>query len=351
MPFNIIRADITKVSADAIVNAANSSLLGGGGVDGAIHRAAGPELLKECRTLGGCNTGEAKATKGYNLGCRYIIHTVGPVWRGGKDGEEELLRSCYKNSLELAREKGCESIAFPLISAGVYGYPKYQALDVATRTIAEFLEDSDMDVTMVIFDKGSYAAGNALMGPIAQYIDDAYAEKNDDSRFRSFFGNRLKSAAKKSKGSAPMQELCDICEEAPAASSAAMSAPAGAAPSLDAFLSNRDEGFSQCLLGLIDRSGMTDVQVYRKANIDRKLFSKIRSDPNYRPSKQTAIAFAIALELPLDEARDLLMKAGFALSHSNRFDVIIEYFISNGNYNIFEINETLFAFDQSLLGA
>ena len=241
MPLIIVRNDITKMPVDAIVNAAKESLLGGGGVDGCIHRAAGPELLAECRRLGGCKTGDAKITKAYLLPCRYVIHTVGPVWRGGGHGEREQLASCYRTSLALAQAHNCETVAFPLISSGIFGYPKDQALRVAVDTIGEFLLGSDMTVYLVIFDRAAY-------------------------------------------------------------------------------------------------------------QISGKLFAKIRSNPGYKPSKSTAIAFAIALELNLDETRDLIARAGYALSASSKFDVIIEYFIGRKKYDIFEINEALFAFDQSLLG-
>ena len=166
MPLKIVRGDITKLAVDAIVNAANKTLLGGGGVDGCIHRAAGPELLRECRTLGGCETGEAKLTKGYRLPCKYVIHAVGPIWRGGARGEEALLTACYANSLLLARENGCQSVAFPLISAGVYGYPLEAALRVAAETIGCFLEKSDMTVYLVLYDPASVAMGERLFGDV-----------------------------------------------------------------------------------------------------------------------------------------------------------------------------------------
>ena len=331
MPLEIVRNDITKMKVDAIVNAANESLLGGGGVDGAIHYAAGAGLLAECKTLGGCKTGKAKITGGYNLPAKYVIHTVGPVYKDGKHGEKALLESCYRESLALAKEHNCETVAFPLISSGVYGYPKDQALKVAIDVISDFLLENDITVYIVIFDKAAYKISEKLFADIAEYIDDNYVDEHTDYRRESMWMNP------------PMKsingvELCD-------------SKALFLADDLDSKLKQIDESFSHMLLRKIYEKGMTDVECYKKANIDRKLFSKIRSDVHYKPSKPTAIAFAISLELTLSETEDMLKKAGFALSHSNKFDIIIEYFISKGNYNIFEINEALFAFDQSLLGA
>ena len=347
MPLEIVRNDITQMRVDAIVNAANETLLGGGGVDGCIHRAAGPELLAECRTLGGCKTGNAKITGAYRLPCKYVIHTVGPVWHGGTHGEREQLVSCYRTSLALAKAHDCETVAFPLISSGVYGYPKDQALRVAVDTIGEFLLNNDMTVYLVIFDRKSYQISGKLFADIAAYIDDRYVDEHTDNRSERL---RRMNAFRMEE---PMPCEASVCEEAieqlmPPVSAAA--APKKAA-TLDDALGQIDESFSEMLLRKIDERGMTDAQCYKKANIDRKLFSKIRSDKSYKPSKPTVIAFAIALELPLVEMKDMLMKAGFALSHSNKFDIIVEYFVEHGNYNVFEINEALFAFDQSLIGA
>lgn len=325
MPLQIVRNDITKMKCDAIVNAANSTLLGGGGVDGAIHKAAGKGLLFECMKLGGCKTGEAKITGGYNLPCKYIIHTVGPVWKGGHSGEEKLLRSCYSESLLLAKKNDCESVAFPLISAGVYGYPKDKALQVAVDEISSFLFENDMTVYIVVFDQKSFNISQKLVSDIREYIDERYVEKH-----AAMESIRLTMMPPMAVSDTASKESLD---------------------GLDNALKQIDESFSQMLLRKIDEKGMADSECYKKANVDRKLFSKIRSDIHYKTSKNTAIAFAIALELDLDETKELLMKAGFALSHSNKFDIIIEYFIVNGNYNIFEINEVLFAFDQALLGA
>lgn len=339
MPLQIIRNDITKVACDAIVNAANTSLLGGGGVDGCIHRAAGPELLAECRTLGGCDVGQAKITGGYRLPCRYVIHTVGPIWRDGRHGERVLLRACYNNSLRLALEYGCKTVAFPLISAGAYGYPPEEALSIATQTIGDFLQQQDMEVLLVIFDRRSFSIGKKRFHDIQQFIDDCYADAPLEIR-------RLRREMQTARPAANRTFPEDV---PPAAMQ--LSEKCFSMGSLRDALGEIDESFSQMLLRKIDEKGMTDAQCYKKANIDRKLFSKIRGNVQYRPSKITAIAFALALELPLAETQELLGKAGFTLSHSSRFDIIVEYFIRQGNYNVLEINEALFAFDQSLIGA
>ena len=279
MPLEIVRNDITRMDVDAIVNAANETLLGGGGVDGAIHRAAGPELLAECRTLGGCPTGQAKITRGYRLPCRYVIHTVGPVWHGGKRGEEQLLTACYRNSLELAKRHGCESVAFPLISSGVYGYPKDAALKVATDTIRDFLMENDMLVYIVVFDRASFHISGKLYARVAQYIDDNYVDVHGDSA--SLRNRRMRQAQ--------FMDMNCICE-----------APC-VPDSLENALQTLDESFSQMVLRKIDEAGIKDSVCYKRANLDRKLFSKIRNDVNYHPTKRTALALAVALELDISE--------------------------------------------------
>lgn len=331
MPLQMIREDITKIHVDAIVNAANPSLLGGGGVDGAIHRAAGPELLEECRILGGCEPGHAKITKAYKLPAKYIIHTVGPMWQDGLHREEQLLADCYRNSLELAKEYDVSSIAFPLISSGAYAYPKDQALRTAFSVIGDFLLQHEMIVYLVVYDKTAFRLSEMLFSSITQYIDDHYVDEHEEQHVL----HRI------------LYEEQHLFEDVYSAEESLVAKPKR---SLDDVMKQLDETFSQMLLRLIDEKGMTDAETYKKANIDRKLFSKIRNDVSYKPSKPTVLAFAIALELNLDQTRDLLLKAGFALSRSSKFDLIIEYFVGEGNYNIFEINEALFAFEQPLLG-
>lgn len=369
MPIQIVRNDITQMKCDAIVNAANSTLLGGGGVDGAIHRAAGKGLLLECMKLGGCKTGQAKVTGGHKLPCRYVIHTVGPKWKGGQQGEKELLESCYRESLRLALEKGCQSVAFPLISAGVYGYPKVEAFRVAMDVITAFLLENDMQVYMVIFDKEAFQIGEKLFADIQSYIDDNYVEAHTDKDFERMREEQcsqvLQSPLLQSpmpQSAVPVRKHFSAAFSMPDRVSEAAEKQASATEfesivwgqeiphSLEEEMDMLDESFSQMVLRKIDEKGMKDAECYKKANVDRKLFSKIRSDIHYHPSKTTAIALAIALELSLEETKELLMKAGFALSRSSKFDVIIEFFIKRKNYNIYEINEALFAFDQSLLG-
>lgn len=336
MPLYIIRDDITKMECDAIVNAANNSLLGGGGVDGAIHRAAGPLLLEECRYLGGCDTGKAKITYGYRLPCKYIIHTVGPVWSGGESGERELLSSCYREALSIAWEKECTSIAFPLISGGAYGYPKKEALSVATEVISDFLKTHEMDVYMVIYDKETVFIDDKLYENVQAYVDRKFRPPPQLS-------------VREKRVSFDFENSEDLIVERKYCYAAPSRMPSD--KELEARLKERDESFSEMLLRLIDERGMKDSECYKKANVDRKHFSKIRSDVNYRPSKQTALAFAIALQLDHSEAVRLLRSAGFAFSRSSIFDIIIEYFIEQGIYDIYTINQTLFSFDQCTLGA
>lgn len=372
MPLQIVRNDITKMHVDAIVNAANHSLLGGGGVDGAIHSAAGPELLEACLKLNGCETGQAKATKGYRLPAKYVIHTVGPIWHGGYQGEPELLAACYRNSLRLARKLRCKSIAFPLISAGAYGYPKELALPIATREITEFLMKNEMQVYLVVFGASALAVSMMLFQDVQQYIDQNYVDAHNDRRRewqREALWHSNEKEALEFDQKLNESNLAHLTEAAPIPPVGAPSPqairrkqkpwedwfrkpkPPIAQPDWEDMLRQTDEGFSQMLLRKIDEKGMTDAQCYKKANVDRKLFSKIKNTPGYHPGKPTVFAFVIALELDMDEAKEMLEKAGFAFSHSSKMDIVVEYFIRNRMYNVLEINEVLFQFDLPLLGS
>ena len=342
MPFTIVRQDITKLKVDAIVNAANTDLQMGGGVCGAIFKAAGVTGLQAaCAKLAPIKTGEAVITPGFGLPAKFIIHAAGPVYRQwNKEQNEQYLRAAYTNSLKRAIENNCESIAFPLISSGIYGYPKDEALHVATSAINDFLTDHDLDVTLTVFDKSAFIVSRELLGAVESYIDEHYVEKHEIRR-RQLLDVEREALYEADEDAAKYNE--PIFEE--------MLAPAVGAPApLDDLVGNLDEPFSQMLLRLIDAKEMTDVAVYKRANLDRKLFSKIRSNKGYMPSKRTAIALALALELSLDETDEFLERAGYALSHAVKFDVIVEYFITNGKYDIFEINEVLFEYDQPLLG-
>lgn len=349
MPFSIVRSDIARLDVDAVVNAANEGLIAGGGVCGAIFSAAGYEQLQEaCRRIAPCPTGSAMVTRGFDLPARWIIHAVGPCWIDGHHGEESLLRRAYRSALDQAARLQVASVAFPLISAGIYGYPPAAALDVACEEIARFLSDrvgtdaGDMRVVLAIYDRRAFAASLDCYDEVALRIQDAQGEES----FFACDSAVCAEAAEKScdLGFGPGFDL-DLDLQALAAPRAIDEAE------IAELLNKLDASFSQAVLSLIDARGLTDVEVYKRANLSRQLFSKIRRDQGYKPTKATAVALAIALELSLDECDDLLERAGFSLSTSSKFDVIVHYFIERECYDIYKLNAMLFAFDQPLLGS
>ncbi len=339
MPLQIIRQDITKMKVDAIVNTTNEEMIGYSGVDLAVHTIAGEDLDVECSQITPLGLGQAKITGAYKLPCKYIIHTSGPVWRGGLNGESIILRSCYIESLKLAVKNGCRSIAFPLISAGVYQFPKDQVLKFAIQTITEFLFEHELTVYICVFDRESYSFSQKLFNDIQEFIDDDYVDEHDEDFYEEYDGEPIAYG------------MFERCCSAPSALYREEEPHSAKGKTLHEYLKQVDLSFQEMLFELIDKSGMTDVECYKKANVDKRTFSKIKSNKAYRPSKQTVIAFAISLKLDMDDTQALLATVGFTLSRSNTFDKIIRYFIHNKNYNIFDINEALFEFDQVLLGS
>ena len=349
MPFEIVRNDIVNMQVDAIVNTANPNPVIGSGVDSGIHKKAGRQLLTARQKIGRIAFGDAAITPGFGLDARYVIHTVGPVWVDGHQGEEQILASCYRKSLALAKKTGCESIAFPLISTGNYGFPKPLALQIAVREISTFLLENEMQIYLVVFGKEAFALSEKLFKSVSSYIDENYIRSKTADEYGAQTGE---SEVRQRRDW--LRQNRRIREEMAIESYAEMPVcPAAPMAEKDwgQLMEHLDAGFSETLLRLIDRTGKKDAEIYKKANVDRKLFSKIRNNPEYKPSKATALAFAFALELDLEETKDFIGRAGFALSHSSKFDVIVEYFLVNRNYNVFELNEVLFAFDQPSIGA
>ena len=356
MPFEIVRNDIVNMQVDAVVNTANPKPVIGSGVDSGIHKKAGPELLMARQKIGCIDFGDAVITPGFELDARYIIHIVGPIWEDGNHGEEQILSSCYRKSLALAKEHDCESIAFPLIATGNYGFPKPFALQIAVREISTFLLENEMQIYLVVFDKDAFALSEKLFQSISSYIDENYIRSKtlDEYGAESVYPSRLEIRRSRERWR-ECNKIQGDGHPSPALE-ACLDLSVGATVSMDLddwgqLLKDLDAGFSETLLRLIDRTGKKDSEIYKKANVDRKLFSKIRNNMDYKPSKTTALAFAFALELDVEETKDFIGRAGFALSHSSKFDVIVEYFLVNKNYNVFELNEVLFAFDQPLIGA
>ena len=372
MPLEIVRNDITKMKVDVIVNSAHPTPEVGGGVDYAIHRAAGPELIAARRKIGDIATGEAFITPAFQLPAKYVVHTVGPIWQDGKQGQREQLADCYKNSLRLAVENKCKSIAFPLISAGVFGCPAEIAIATAVQAVKEFLAEHEMQAYLVVFDRKAFKITSTLFDDVQNYLAENYVETTRDEQERrrraiqeDLF--QVEEAAPMGGFAAQALEAFKVFGTAPAPKRAAKRRSAAkekSAPdqlqanavsskkprSLSDLLDEADDTFSEALIRLIDAKGKTDPDVYKRANIDRKHFSKIKNKSDYQPSKATALALAVALELNLDETKDFIGRAGYAISHSSKTDIIVEYFIAREEYDIFIINETLFAFGQPCLG-
>lgn len=351
MPFEIVRNDITAMHVDAIVNTANPAPIVGSGTDTMIHQKAGPGLLQARQQIGPIARGDAAITPAFGLHAKYVLHTVGPVWIDGSCQEEQLLRSCYDTCLRLALEHGCASIAFPLISAGNYGFPKDKALQIAIAAFSAFLLDHEMQISLVVFDRDSYRLSEKLFKGVAAYIDEHYVSAHRPAARRRPVPQESRALTDNACcEDTAIYESAERCmEEAPIAFAAP--APAASGPmSLEEMLKQADAGFTETLLKLIDQSGKKDPEIYKRANLSKQHFSKIRNDPDYRPKKPTAVALALALELDLEQTQDLIGRAGYALSNSSKFDLIIRYYIRERIYDAMQINLTLFEFDQPLLG-
>ena len=338
MPFTVVRNDLTKMAVDAIVNPTDNRFSGSGGTDLAVHRAAGPALAQACRALPMLYSGQVAVTGGYGLACRYVIHTVGPFWMGGQMGEEAQLFACYSAALEKAREMELGSIAFPLISSGSFGFPKDRALQIAIEAFSRFLLEQEMEVYLVVYDETSYRLSEMLFSDVANYLQDNLPRESC---------RPVCSSAVRRKQAALSRPMADY-------ECASFAQPQAQMPSqelsLAQLLQQADAGFSETLLKLIDSSGKKDSEIYKKAGLTKQHFSKIRNNPGYKPTKPTALALAIALELNVEQTQDLIGRAGYTLSGSSKFDLIIRYFIEKKNYNIVQINIALYEFDQSLLG-
>ena len=346
MPFLMIRNDITKVAADAIVNPANRNLLQGSGTSRAIYQAAGEqELTAACEAIGYCEPGRAVCTPAFGLPAKYIFHAVCPAWQGGLFGEAEQLAGAYHSALELAAEYHCESVAFPLLSSGNYGYPKEQAFRIAVDTITQYVMEHDLTVYLVLYDRDSLAVSRKLFASVEEYIDDHYVAQNDESYQ---FDRRRRESVERRRWR--LEEEATPMLETAAAPPPPATTPM-AARSLEHLMDNLGESFTTRLLRLIDERGLKDSTVYKQSNISRQHFSKIQCNRDYNPKKKTVLAFAVGLHLSEDETIDLLKSAGYAFSDGSKRDWIVRYCLEHKIYNINQVNTLLFEYDQEQLGA
>lgn len=398
MAFKIIRNDITKMNTEAIVNTANDQAAVGTGCDYAVYNAAGYDELLTYRTekIGFVPEGEAFITPGFKLQAKYIIHAVSPLYMGGNEGEEEKLRSCYRKSLKLAKENGIRSIAFPLISTGGFGYPKEEGMRIAVDEINEFLLNNEMDVFLVVFDDKSNSLGKRIYPKLEEYIDQNYArdkhgEEYGEGFFKSARADEGTTGILSDEGMAEKRyrvkesrryENADFSVGAAAPSMASATMPnASKAPGLGSIFKKKSakgktplmeaemmapemdeeapsfldfetehesrleermkhlsDTFSQYLMYLIQSKKMENADVYKRAIIDKKIFSKIKNNVDYHPQKLTALCLCVGAKLNLDESKDLLARAGYALSPCDKTDIIFSYFIENEIYDMIELD-------------
>lgn len=344
MPFEIVRNDIVKMQVDAVVNTANPHPVVGTGVDTAIHNAAGPELLKAREEIGDIKVCEAVATPAFDLPARYVIHVVGPAWVDENTVEEEMLARSYRAALDVAAELKCESIAFPLLSTGNYGFPKSLSMRIALDEFSEFLLDHEMDIYLTVFGEEAFKLSNSLFKSIQTYIDENYVA----SKFEEEYGV---DEAAFHVGSTNLSPRMKARREEQREYAAMAPAPSAGKESLADKMDKMDASFSDTLMALIYATGEKPSSIYHKACVSKQVFSKINSNSHYQPLKATAIAFCLALELDLEEAQELLARAGFTLSKSSLSDVIIMYCIENKIYNVMMVNEMLFEYDLAQIGS
>lgn len=346
MPFKIIRNDITRMQVDVIVNTANAQPVYSAGTDTAVYQAAGAErLLEERKKIGVLEEGEVALTPGFALPAKYIIHAVSPFYQGDEEEAEEKLRSCYRKSLQLAEEKECRSIAFPLIATGSYGYPKEEGMRIALDEINAFLLTRDMMVYLVVFDEMATGLGRKLYPDLEAYIDRHYVEEQEEAEYSEISEERSFCI------SAPIEKDCyerrvRIQKEGKAIVNAMSE------DDYDSFIEVSDSAikerlthlsdtFQEYLMYLIKTKGLTNADVYKRALITKQLFSKIKLNPDYHPDKSTAMRLCVGVGLNLDETKDLLARAGYALSPCEKRDVIFSYFIEAGVYDMIEIDIAL----------
>ena len=405
MPFEIIRNDITKVAADAIVNTANPAPVIGAGTDFAVHKAAGPKLLEARKKIGEIPVGGCRSTKAYDLPARHVLHTVSPAWQDGTHDELALLRRAYDAALAEAKRLKCRSVAFPLMAAGSYGFPMDQALSVAIRAFTDFLLTNEMQITLVIFNGKAFSLASGLFSDLKSYIDENYVREQNVVEYASprrrpevfhisairpdeeEASNALPFAAKESAAKEPVRpEVFDqmqmagtvrpaaakeadsfpaavkaekktaakpsyfvAAEQAALRPAASQAAPKAASPpaashttSLDDILKQAESSFPEHLLRLIDEKGLKDSEVYHRAQVSRQLFNKIINKKDYQPGKNTVIQLALALELDLEQTRLFLSKAGYALTRASKADLVVQYYIERKQYSIPQINIALF---------